>query len=195
MSETRRGRPRSFDPQVALKQASDVFRTSGYASTSLDDIVRATGLNRPSLYAAFGDKKSLYVAAIERLWAAIAAQFDALEARDLPLEDSLRAMLTGSIEAYLAGDRPKGCLAICTAATEAVNDEDIRDALAKVRAGGPARRSGASLASAAGRGRRRETMAVIGPGPRRSAAGGNRSTPRSAGRRAGPRPGPAGPSA
>src|SRR5436190_16535916 len=134
MSETRRGRPRSFDPQVALKQASDVFRTSGYASTSLDDIVRATGLNRPSLYAAFGDKKSLYVAAIERLWAAIAAQFDALEARDLPLEDSLRAMLTGSIEAYLAGDRPKGCLAICTAATEAVNDEDIRDALAKVLA-------------------------------------------------------------
>lgn len=133
MTEAKRGRPRSFDPAVALKAASDAFKTGGYAATSLDDIVRATGLNRPSLYAAFGDKKALYVAAIEKLWADIEASFDRLEAQNLPLEQSLRTMYAASIDAYLAGDQgPRGCLAICTAATEAVNDEDIRAALARV---------------------------------------------------------------
>ncbi len=135
MTEPRRGRPRGFDPAVALKQASDAFKTSGYAATSLDDIVRATGLNRPSLYAAFGDKKALYVAAIERLWADIDASFERLSARNLPLEETLRTMFLASIESYLSGPvAPRGCLAICTAATEAVNDEDIRKALAKVLA-------------------------------------------------------------
>src|SRR5436190_4852003 len=135
MTEARRGRPRSFDPAVALKAASDAFKTGGYAATSLDDIVRATGLNRPSLYAAFGDKKSLYVAAIERLWTDIEASFDRLESRELPLEETLRTMYAASIDAYLAGENgPRGCLAICTAATEAVNDADIKTALAKVLA-------------------------------------------------------------
>ena len=133
MTETRRGRPRTFDPQVALKQASDAFKAGGYASTSLDDIVRATGLNRPSLYAAFGDKKALYLAAIERLWGAIEAQFTALETRDLPLDESLKRIFTGSIEAYLGGaEGPRGCLAICTASAEAAGDADIRKALADV---------------------------------------------------------------
>jgi AcrR family transcriptional regulator len=132
MTEARRGRPRGFDPETALRQASDAFKTGGYAATSLDDIVRATGLNRPSLYAAFGDKKALYVAAIERLWEDISAQFDRLEARDLPLPEAVRTMLYASLDAYLAGERPRGCLAICTAATEAVNDDDIKATLAKV---------------------------------------------------------------
>jgi TetR/AcrR family transcriptional regulator, copper-responsive repressor len=133
MTETRRGRPRAFDPEVALKQASDAFKSGGYSSTSLDDIVRATGLNRPSLYAAFGDKKALYLAAIERLWNSIEAQFEALEARNLPLDDTLQRIMSGSINAYLGGaEGPRGCLAICTASAEAAGDADIRKALAGV---------------------------------------------------------------
>jgi TetR/AcrR family transcriptional regulator, copper-responsive repressor len=133
MTETRRGRPRAFDPEVALKQASDAFKSGGYSSTSLDDIVRATGLNRPSLYAAFGDKKALYLAAIERLWNAIEAQFEALEARNLPLDETLQRIMTSSINAYLGGaEGPRGCLAICTASAEAAGDSDIRTALAGV---------------------------------------------------------------
>ena len=53
----RRGRPRAYDPQVALARAAAVFWKAGYAGTSLDDLVAATGMNRPSLYAAFGDKR------------------------------------------------------------------------------------------------------------------------------------------
>lgn len=133
MTEVRRGRPRSFDPEVALRQASDAFRDGGYASTSLDDIVRATGLNRPSLYAAFGDKKALYVAAIQRLWADIEREFDSLSERRLPLRQSLERMLKRSIDIYVSGPTgPRGCLAICTASAEAVAEPEIRDELLKV---------------------------------------------------------------
>src|SRR2546423_14715860 len=60
-----RGRPRAYDPQVALARAAEVFWKAGYAGTSLDDLVAATGMNRPSLYAAFGDKRALYLKTLE----------------------------------------------------------------------------------------------------------------------------------
>ena len=58
-----RGRPRAFEAETALAQAMDVFWSDGFAATSLDDISAATGLNRPSLYGAFGDKRALYLQA------------------------------------------------------------------------------------------------------------------------------------
>ena len=61
----KRGRPRAYDPDAALKAARDVFWVKGYAATSLDDIAEATGMNRPSLYAAFGDKEAIYLAALK----------------------------------------------------------------------------------------------------------------------------------
>src|SRR5881392_1944302 len=61
----RRGRPRAYDPQVALARAAEVFWKAGYAGTSLDDLAAATGMNRPSLYAAFGDKRDLYLKTLE----------------------------------------------------------------------------------------------------------------------------------
>ena len=61
----RRGRPRAYDPQVALARAAETFWKAGYAGTSLDDLVAATGMNRPSLYAAFGDKRDLYLKTLE----------------------------------------------------------------------------------------------------------------------------------
>src|SRR3954452_12779539 len=60
-----RGRPRAYDPDEALAKAMGAFWDHGYAATSLDDISAATGMNRPSLYAAFGDKQAIYLKAIE----------------------------------------------------------------------------------------------------------------------------------
>src|SRR5258708_23586226 len=57
----RRGRPRAYQPEIALGKALDLFRTAGFAGTSLDDLSPATGMNRPSLYAAFVDKRDLYL--------------------------------------------------------------------------------------------------------------------------------------
>jgi Bacterial regulatory proteins, tetR family len=50
-----RGRPRAYDPQAALQRATDTFWRIGYSGTTVDRISAATGMNRPSLYAAFGD--------------------------------------------------------------------------------------------------------------------------------------------
>ena len=59
----RRGRPRAYDPDVALRRARDTFWRAGYAATSLDDLAAGMGMNRPSIYAAFGDKRALYLTA------------------------------------------------------------------------------------------------------------------------------------
>src|SRR5260370_5408388 len=64
-SPARRGRPRAYDPDSALARAVDAFWDAGFAATSLDDLTAATGMNRPSLYGAFGDKQALYRKALD----------------------------------------------------------------------------------------------------------------------------------
>jgi AcrR family transcriptional regulator len=126
----RRGRPRAYDPATALAQATAVFWNQGYAETSLDDLSRAMGMNRPSLYGAFGDKKSLYLAALAQYGE---AGRQAIE-RALGQPESLRAALqrfyAAAIDLYLTGEEgARGCLLIGTATTEAVLDPEIRAAL------------------------------------------------------------------
>jgi len=127
-----RGRPRSFDPDAALDRARAVFWDLGYAATSLDDIAQATGLNRPSLYGAFGDKHALYMAALQRT----AGQSIAAITRGLAAEGSLREVLSAfyaaAIGVYRAGDAgPRGCFVVGTAVTEAVDDPEVRALLAR----------------------------------------------------------------
>src|SRR5436305_14624012 len=62
----RRGGPRAYKPEASLGKALDLFRKSGFAATSLDDLSAATGMNRPSLYGAFGDKRELYIKSYAR---------------------------------------------------------------------------------------------------------------------------------
>src|SRR5262249_62055712 len=68
--ERRLGRPRAYDPEVALQRAMDAFWDGGFSGTSLDDLSDRTGMNRPSLYAAFGDKQALYLKTLDGYLAA-----------------------------------------------------------------------------------------------------------------------------
>lgn len=124
-----RGRPRSFDTEATLAQATLAFWQRGYANTSMDDLSQATGLNRPSLYGAFGDKHELYLQALrlytEQSDAAIAA---ALAHRSL--RDGLLRVYELALQLYYPADAAaRGCLLIGTAATEAPRDEAIRQQL------------------------------------------------------------------
>lgn len=129
-SKPKRGRPRSYDPETALAQALQVFWTGGYSGTSLDELTAATRMNRPSLYAAFGDKHALYGTLIERYRAmARAAMADAL-APDRPLRDGLRRVYDAALAIYFGGGaEPRGCFMIGTAVTEAASDRAVRGSL------------------------------------------------------------------
>ena len=125
----RRGRPRAYDPQVALARAAEVFWKAGYAGTSLDDLAAATGMNRPSLYAAFGDKRDLYLRTLEHYRDESRALARATLADDPPLRVLLKRFYDKALELYLE-DGPRGCYSIGTAATVAAVDEGVRAFLA-----------------------------------------------------------------
>jgi TetR/AcrR family transcriptional regulator, copper-responsive repressor len=123
----RRGRPRAYQPDVALGKALDLFRKDGFAATSLDDLSAATGMNRPSLYGAFGDKRELYIKSYQRYRAdARAAMIDIFK-EELPIRKRLARIYAVALDIYLSGDEgPRGCFTVMTAASEAVSDPQLR---------------------------------------------------------------------
>ena len=127
----RRGRPRAYDPQAALKQATETFWKTGYSGTSLDSIAAATGINPPSLYAAFGNKHAIYLEALARYWeTSLAATREAL-AEDRPLSESLMLAFEAALSIYFSGKgNARGCFVIGTAITEAGEDAAIRNSVA-----------------------------------------------------------------
>lgn len=109
------GRPRSFDADAVLDKAVDAFRAKGYEATSVEDLEKATGLRRASLYGAFRDKHALYLAALRRYDATRAA---AMVAR-LDAQPTGREALETLFEIVVGqcAEDPSGCL-IANAAME-----------------------------------------------------------------------------
>lgn len=123
----RRGRPRAYEPEVALGKALDLFRKDGFAGTSLDDLSAATGMNRPSLYGAFGDKRELYIKSYARYRADARAGMIEIFRAKMPIRERLQRIYASALDIYLSGDEgPRGCFTVMTAASEAVFDADIR---------------------------------------------------------------------
>jgi AcrR family transcriptional regulator len=122
----RRGRPRAYDPATALAQARDAFWRHGYAGTSLDEIAAVTGMNRPSLSAAFGDKRAIYLAALRDYWTAKFITMDrALVAPTL--KEALTRAYDAALSLYVSPESgARGCFVVGTAITEAVEDAEIR---------------------------------------------------------------------
>jgi TetR/AcrR family transcriptional regulator, copper-responsive repressor len=128
---TRRGRPRGYDGQTALKRATETFWRTGYSGTSLDRIAAATGMNPPSLYAAFGNKHRLYLESLAYYWKiSLSATREAL-AVDRPLAESLMLAYEAALSIYFSGKgRARGCFVIGTAVTEMAGDPEIRKSVA-----------------------------------------------------------------
>jgi AcrR family transcriptional regulator len=122
-----RGRPRAYEPDVALGKALDLFRRDGFAGTSLDELSAATGMNRPSLYGAFGDKRALYIKSYERYRADSRAAMEDIFRVEMPIRKRLSRIYAVALDIYLSGeDGPRGCFTVMTAASEAVADPSIR---------------------------------------------------------------------
>jgi TetR/AcrR family transcriptional repressor of nem operon len=101
-------RPREFDADEALERATRLFWTKGFEQTSLDELCAATGLGRSSLYAAFGDKRALYLRALGRYEERSAARITAALA-DKPIREGLAAFLGALIDDIVAGPGRRGC--------------------------------------------------------------------------------------
>lgn len=129
---TKTGRPLSFDRAVALEQAMHAFWRHGYETTSVACLTAAMGLTAPSLYAAFGDKKRLFLEAM-RLYAgdtdAIGAALDAAPSA----RAGIQAMLEGSAKAFTNPATPPGCLLASATASGSAASDDVRAAVTAVR--------------------------------------------------------------
>ncbi len=130
-SAAKRGRPRAYDPDVALARAMSVFWDAGYAATSLDDLRAATGMNRPSIYAAFGDKLALYRTLLDRYRETARSGMAQALAPEVPLREALARVYKAALALYLPRKADaRGCFLIGTAVTEAARNAAVRASLA-----------------------------------------------------------------
>lgn len=124
-----RGRPKGFETTEALDRAADCFLERGYDGASIDDLTRAMGIARPSLYGTFGDKQRLFLASLERMLETRgAAQLQAMDAR--PLAAGIAAYLARVIDDVTRPDAAPGCLVACVATDAAPGHPDVATRLA-----------------------------------------------------------------
>src|ERR1700722_3582756 len=103
-----RGRPRAFDEEVVLDVAMRLFWEHGFDGTSMSELTEAMGINRRSVYAAFGNKEALFTASLERYLAGPGAFVG--KALALPTARQVaQAFLRGTLKAATSSDRPSGC--------------------------------------------------------------------------------------
>ncbi|MER6356353.1 TetR/AcrR family transcriptional regulator [Streptomyces sp. NPDC001634] len=144
-----RGRPRSFDRDTALEKAVLAFWEHGYEATSVSDLTRVMGIGAPSLYAAFGDKRSLF----EEVVGVYGDRYGSFADRALAEEPTVRAaferMLREAADIYTAPGHPHGCLVI-HAATNCTTPEVEESLRARRTAGIAAFESRVKAAIAAG---------------------------------------------
>ena len=116
-------RPRSFDSNVVLDRAAQAFREKGFDGASVEDLEKATGLRRASLYGAFGDKRALYLAALKRYQGTqgvnLLEQLNAAKSGRAAIE----RLFTITID-EAAGD-PCGCLLANAASERSAHDDRV----------------------------------------------------------------------
>jgi AcrR family transcriptional regulator len=130
-----RGRPRTFDPDIALGRALDVFWERGYEGTSLSDLAEAMGIKSASIYACFGSKENLF-RQVMALYGATAGEPPRRALREEPTaQAAIHAMLQATADQITQPDHPHYCMLILAAPTGAIENHAVRQFLADGRHG------------------------------------------------------------
>src|ERR1700757_2051580 len=133
--ESKMGRPRGFDENAALEAAMRVFWEKSYEGASLSDLTSAMGINKSSMYAAFGDKAGLFRRAMERYREGPMRYMR--EALEKPvLRDAVASLLNGTVLFLSQPGHPRGCLSIQGALACGVDAEPIQQAMVEWRKAG-----------------------------------------------------------
>ncbi|MEV0841701.1 TetR/AcrR family transcriptional regulator [Actinocatenispora sera] len=130
------GRPRSFDRTEALEGAMAVFWEHGYDATSIALLTQALGIGAPSVYAAFGDKRSLFLAALDRYLRTYGSFTERALAEEPKARDAVERLLREAAVAYTRPEHPRGCLLITAATNCSPQSADIAAHLRDLRAAG-----------------------------------------------------------
>ena len=131
------GRPREFDTDAALEKAMRLFWAKGYEGTSLADLTETLGISRPSLYAAFADKQSLFRAALAR-YAAGPGGYVAVALAKPTAREVAEQLLKGAADLQASSRNPCGCLTVNGALACGDEAEPVRQALNAHRSAGVA---------------------------------------------------------
>jgi AcrR family transcriptional regulator len=127
------GRPRTFDAETALDKAMKVFWEKGYEGSSLPELTEAMGMNRPSLYAVFGNKENLFRMALDRYGSTHDPLFNAA-LKEPTARAVVEHFLRGNADAQTETDKPHGCLVINGALACSDDALPIRNSLIERRA-------------------------------------------------------------
>ncbi|HYN92431.1 MAG TPA: helix-turn-helix domain-containing protein [Pilimelia sp.] len=128
-----RGRPRTFDPDTALRTALTLFWERGYEGTSLSDLAQAMGIASASIYACFGSKEDLF-RRVMALYGAASGEPPRRALREEPTaRAAIHAMLHATVDQITGSDTPHYCMLILAAPTGAVENHAIREFLADRR--------------------------------------------------------------
>jgi AcrR family transcriptional regulator len=128
-----RGRPRTFDRDVALRKALDLFWERGYEGTSLNDLTSAMGIASASLYSAFGSKEALF-REVMALYGGTSGEPPMRALREHPTtRAAVHAMLRATADSISQPGTPHGCMLIIAAPTGAIENSRVREFLAAIR--------------------------------------------------------------
>ncbi|AWP74034.1 TetR/AcrR family transcriptional regulator [Bordetella bronchiseptica] len=130
------GRPRAFDRDAALLAAMRTFWTQGYEGTSIQDLVQAMGVNKPSLYATFGCKEEIFREAIELYDRVEGRATSQSLAQARTAREAVETMLRANARAYAVAEGPRGCMIVLSSLLGAPENARVRAYLADNRLAG-----------------------------------------------------------
>jgi len=118
-------RTKEFEPEKALTMAMDLFWRRGYEATSVHDLLEEMGIGRGSMYDTFGDKRALFLAALDRFEETRVSRADEILEGSASAVEGIRRLFETTIEGLVSYEPRRGCLMANTAVELAPHDEQV----------------------------------------------------------------------